>query len=57
MKVLTISLDVKDDKIRVITEVEVKDSRREISLDFVDGIAEASDEVLKEVLGETALID
>jgi len=54
MKVLTISLNLENDMIRVVTETE--NSKRDQGIDFDDGVGDCAEKVLKEILGEVALL-
>lgn len=53
MKVLTISLNLGDDMVRVVTESE--GSRRDVGVDYDNGISALTKDVLRQVLGEVAL--
>jgi len=53
MIVLTISLNFENDMVRVVTETE--NSRRDVGVDYDDGVSALAEDVLKQVLGEVAL--
>jgi len=53
MIVLTISLNFENNMVRVVTETE--NSRRDVGVDYDDGVSALAEDVLKQVLGEVAL--
>lgn len=53
MIVLTISLNIEDNMVRVVTNSE--NSSRDVGVDYDDGVSALTEDILRQVLGEVAL--